>query len=213
MNRQTWLLALAAIYVFGHPAVATAAVEVKPDKENVVASRLAGAWEPDPVLTARLGGRGLGPVAVRVDAKAVAELPEKFAALFRERPAYLAGVMTLRRQEFPFVLTENRGNPHLIFFRPRGDEPLGDAESLNVMLAPAADPAGDLLFIGGDFNNQPFSAYRRAGAGEREAGKGAEAGGEPGNVIPGKLKVILDAGTQADADAAVETVTRFLKLW
>src|SRR5207247_3313549 len=109
MNRQTWLLALAAIYVFGHPPVATAAVEVKPDKENVVASRLAGAWEPDPVLTARLGGRGLGPVAVRVDAKAVAELAEKFAELFRERPADLGGVMTLRREECSLLLREEHG--------------------------------------------------------------------------------------------------------
>src|SRR5207247_11000604 len=108
MNRQTWLLALAAIYVFGHPPVATAAVEVKPDKENVVASRLAGAWEPDPVLTTRVGGRGLGPVAFRVDAKAGAQLPEKFAALFRERPASLAALMTVGGQGVPFGVTENR---------------------------------------------------------------------------------------------------------
>jgi hypothetical protein len=45
--------------------------------------------------------------------------------------------------------------------RPVGGDPLGDAESFNVMLAVARDGTNDLLFIGGDFNNQPFAAYRR----------------------------------------------------
>jgi len=38
---------------------------------------------------------------------------------------------------------------------------MGDAESFNVMLAPARDRRNDLLFIGGDFNNQPFAAFER----------------------------------------------------
>jgi hypothetical protein len=33
-----------------------------------------------------------------------------------------------------------------------------------IMLAPARETENDLLFIGGDFNNQPFSAYARAKA-------------------------------------------------
>src|SRR3989442_8864752 len=158
MNRHTWLLALAALFVFGLSRTISAAVDVKLDRENVVAGRLAGAWEPDPVLTLRLGGPALGPLAFRVDPKAAADLPEKYDALFKERPAYLAGVMTLKRSQYPFVLTEQRGNPRLIYFRARGDEALGDVEGFNVMLAAAADPAGDLLFIGGDVNHQPLSA-------------------------------------------------------
>ena len=70
-------------------------------------------------------------------------------------------MMTLRDKEHVFVLIEHRGNPHLVWFREAGGDPLGDAESFNVMLAPAKDTANDLLFIGGDFNNQPFSAYKR----------------------------------------------------
>ena len=38
---------------------------------------------------------------------------------------------------------------------------LGDAESFNVMFAVARQRQNDLLFIGGDFNNQPFAAYAR----------------------------------------------------
>ncbi len=62
----------------------------------------------------------------------------------------------------PFVLTARSGNPHLVYFRPRGGDPLGDAESFNIALVRARTPAADLLFIGGDFNNQRFVAYRRA---------------------------------------------------
>src|SRR5688572_17074683 len=32
-------------------------LQVQTDRQNVVASRLAGAWQPDSALTARLGGR------------------------------------------------------------------------------------------------------------------------------------------------------------
>jgi hypothetical protein len=38
-------------------------------------------------------------------------------------------------------------------------------ESFNVMIARAKEPANDLLFIGGDFNNQPFSAFKRVAVG------------------------------------------------
>jgi hypothetical protein len=61
-----------------------------------------------------------------------------------------------------FILIEMKGNPHVVYFRERDGDPLGDAESFNVMLAVAKDKPSDLLFIGGDFNNQPFTAYERS---------------------------------------------------
>ncbi|MEM9005896.1 MAG: hypothetical protein AAGE59_20530 [Cyanobacteria bacterium P01_F01_bin.86] len=33
-----------------------------------------------------------------------------------------------------------------------------------VMMAAAEDASNDLLFVGGDFNNQPFTAYDRVPA-------------------------------------------------
>jgi hypothetical protein len=45
--------------------------------------------------------------------------------------------------------------------RERNGDPHGDGESFNVMLARGKEEQQDLLFVGGDSNNQPFSAYRR----------------------------------------------------
>jgi len=42
-----------------------------------------------------------------------------------------------------------------------GDNVFGNGESFNVMMVVAEETKNDLLFIGGDFNNQPFRAYRR----------------------------------------------------
>lgn len=41
---------------------------------------------------------------------------------------------------------------------------MGDVESFNVMMAIAEDKENDVVFIGGDFNNQPFTAFGRAKA-------------------------------------------------
>ena len=57
----------------------------------------------------------------------------------------------------PFVLTNLSGNPHIAYYLLGED----DGESFNVMLARAEDTVEDMLFIGGDFNNQGFSAWKR----------------------------------------------------
>jgi len=148
-------------------ATAEAEFEVTPDKENVVASRLPGIWTADAASTERLTGRrpsgrsGRGTVEFSVDAKVAKAVPEKYAQFLKGRKIYIAGRMKRGRGEHPFILIEHRGNPHVVWFRERGGDPMGDAESFNVMLVRAGKEENDLLFIGGDFNNQAFSAYRR----------------------------------------------------
>ena len=137
---------------------------VQPDKENVVASRLEGPWEPDAELTLRLGGRAVGKLTFTNNAVVATRIPAKYETFFKGRQVYMAGTMSGRGKEYPFVLIEHKGNPHIVFFRERDDDPFGDAESFNVMLAVGKDKPDDLLFVGGDFNNQPFSAYRRVKA-------------------------------------------------
>jgi hypothetical protein len=73
----------------------------------------------------------------------------------------MAGIMTRHNKDYPFILTQLFGSPHIVYFRERDGDPMGDSESFNVMLAPAENKTNDLLFIGGDFNNQPFKAYER----------------------------------------------------
>jgi hypothetical protein len=46
--------------------------------------------------------------------------------------------------------------------REKNGNPMGDGESFNLVIAPAKEKGQDLLFIGGDFNNQAFAAFERA---------------------------------------------------
>jgi len=158
------LLAAGAAVVLG---AASAGVKVAPDPENVIASRLLGAWQTDADLWERLAG---GPVHIPLwsyrfepDESLAAGLPDKYADFFKDKPIYLAGRISGGHLSAacPFVLTVFHGNPHIVYFREKDGDPMGDAESFNVMLARGDKPENDILFIGGDFNNQPFTAYRR----------------------------------------------------
>jgi len=166
------LLAAGAAVVLG---AASAGVKVAPDPENVVASRLAGTWMTDVPLSERLGTPGIAAGwterLVFTSEPACAEtVPEKYHEFLKQGPVYLAGRLTRHRMHpaartmptfHTFLLTSLHGNPHVVYFRARDGDPMGDAESFNVMLARGDKPENDILFIGGDFNNQPFTAYRR----------------------------------------------------
>lgn len=152
---------LAVVLVFCLNMSGRAAQDVKADKDNVVASKLEGTWEPDVEVTARLGATSKGPLSFRSDVNVTATIPAKYDAFLKGKQIYMAGVMTLKQKDIPFLLIEHKGNPHVVYFRERDGDPLGDAESFNVSAVVAKDTKDDLLFVGGDFNNQPFSAYRR----------------------------------------------------
>ena len=141
-------------------------LRVTPDRENVVASRLEGEWVEHVDLTARLWGTEPRAeprrLAFRADAGVAATVEGEVAEFLAQQPLYLAGVMTQSGKHHPFVLSAHHGQPHLFWFRARDGEPLGDAESFNLFVVPGNDEADDLLFVGGDFNNQPFLAYERA---------------------------------------------------
>ena len=142
---------------------ALAGVEVKPEKENVVASRLIGKWKTHADFSSRLNGHAVREEAITFtqDASVATKVPDAYAEHLKSKQVYLAGKMTRNGKTYPFILTEYNGNPHLIYFRERNGDPMGDGESFNLVLAPAKDKGNDLLFIGGDFNNQPFSAFER----------------------------------------------------
>ncbi|MBW3542659.1 MAG: hypothetical protein KY476_20540 [Planctomycetes bacterium] len=167
--RMRFLPTLAAYVVALTSPAAKADNNVEPDKENVVASRLEGDWRIDAALTKRLTeGERAGAwsvVSFTSDPGVVAKIAAKYERALTNKRVYLAGTLTLKGgkpREHPFLLVENSGNPHVVYFRERDGDPLGDTESFNVMLASAKERENDLLFIGGDFNNQPFSAYARA---------------------------------------------------
>lgn len=146
------------------------------DEENVVASELMGEWISDHKLDKRLGGRsdhaGKGSVIFRRSKdsekrimaffdQVLAEAPEfedpvKRQNLLSLTTLYLAGEVEFKGKQQDFALISTHGTPRLVFY-DRAD----DLESENVMLARDEEGDNDLLFLGGDFNNQSFGAFKR----------------------------------------------------
>ena len=146
-------------------SAAQAAFTVQPDKRNVVSNRMMGAWQVDRSATERLLGRkssGLDSVSFRARSDVVGRVPEKYGKFLDGKRIYAAGLLTLKGKDHPFILIVHAGNPHVVWFRERDGDPMGDAESFNVMLAAGRDASTDMLFIGQDIGISPFAVYRRA---------------------------------------------------
>ena len=152
----------------GKSAPAERPQDPRTTEQNVVASRLAGSWKLEPALTERLTGRATAADAIVVvaDSEVEKKVPQKFLDAAKKEgftlEVRMAGYIEMRGAKFPFILSAIHGNPHLFYFRERAGDPFGDSESFNLALVPAKERSNDLLFIGGDFNNQPFRAYTRA---------------------------------------------------
>ncbi len=162
------VVALAWLGVLQDPGESAITFE-RDQKENVVASRRLGTWEVDAGLTRRLRGHqetrdltftldwSLFPDSV------FKRLSQELVKQDMRLTVYAMGLAKglLKDQEVPFFLTTMDGTPRVYWFRPENGDPFGNGESFNVMLARGRERGNDLLFRGGDFNNQPFTAYKR----------------------------------------------------
>ena len=139
------------------------------DKNNVVSSRIEGDWVINKELSAVLSGKDVMEgvrgkklkISFRKDHSIIKDLPLGYYRHLKDKKIYTCGFMNMGGKTYPFYLTHITGNPHILYFRERKGVPMGDSESFNVMLAVAKEKANDMLFVGGDFNNQPFTAYKR----------------------------------------------------
>ena len=163
----TWLVpfSLAAV-ALAAPALVRE-LRVVPDKNQVVASRLAGAWEPDPALCERLGTKAhMERMEFTPDESVLPTIPAELTEMIKEDRVYQAGILRFvekgEEKRMPYLLIVRGGNSKVFLFLSRGGQGLDDSESMLLTVVPARDAAADLLFTGGDFNNEPFKAYRRA---------------------------------------------------
>lgn len=142
-------------------------IRVQPDDQNIVSGLIEGTWVPDEALDTRLGNR---PGSLRMefvrDDTIAKQIPAKYEEFLGKKIIFAAGTALWKEGDAvvargPFLVIEQSGNPHVVMFRPRGDEPLGDAESGNVVLVRAKERSGDILFLGGDTAGERFRAFRR----------------------------------------------------
>ena len=156
--------------------LAPAAAQRLMKDRNVVANRLEGKWVLDEALAERLGSKGrITGIEFTSDPSVAYSLPDLpfLKKILVSSTIYKTGYMTMSAKEdsssdligkpLPYILVTWEGNPQVIWFRERGGDPMGDAESNMVSLAVAKDTANDVLFIGDDLNpNSPFIPFSRA---------------------------------------------------
>ena len=163
MNGKTLSGTAMLLFLLVMPAVIIAAADrVEPDG-NILAGRLAGAWMPDPALAPSFGN-GHPPypgLQFRDDARVPALVDSRYQAFVSRKRIHGAGFLTLAANACPFLLIEHNGNPYLLYFRKDARGRTTEAEGHHLLLVPARDPAGDLLFVGGIGAGDPFHAYRR----------------------------------------------------
>jgi RNA polymerase sigma factor (sigma-70 family) len=146
---------------------ARAGLVVAPAAENVVGSRLAGTWEPDPDLARRLGTSAAPDrLTITTDPTVARDIPREYQALFADKRIYLAGRIAVRgpaETTYPFVLVEHLGNPLLVYFLPAGPDVCAAEEAATVALVPGAKRDDDLLILAAfdTATHAPAGGYRR----------------------------------------------------
>lgn len=151
--------------------VAAAAVvqqlRVQPDRACVVANHLAGAWVADADLTTRLGARPqFQRLEFKVDEAVLESVPAELTKPLAEMRIFQAGTLSATESNggvssFPYVLVSFQGNAHVVCFRAAHGGGLDDGESMLITAVPGKQREQDLLFAGGDFDNEPFKAFKR----------------------------------------------------
>ncbi len=160
------------------PQEAKATLSLQDAKSSVIAKYLPGEWESDKDVTERLGKRHAKmQLSIKDDPSALEqlnkELPSKLVEAISEYPLWGVGHCTWRKDgvtiaESPYLLAEVKGNYYMVVFRERDGNPVGDSESGLVSFALGKDRTRDLLFMGGDFPNEPYRAFHRVQKQEQE---------------------------------------------
>lgn len=153
------------------PMLALGETPICKHRDNVVANGLLGKWIFDQALSDRLAQKaiiGKVPSVTFTEDKSVTKL---FDGLLDVDCVYLAGHLKAEKTNdpekelsSPFVLSISRGNPTL-WYDERGYKGGGNIRDLHpaiVMLAKGTTDAADILFMGGDHNNQPMYAFSRS---------------------------------------------------
>ena len=133
-------------------------MKVQYNKNNVVASAMDGKWKDKT-------SDKVSAIEFTNDSTALDLISKTHYKDFLTFKIYHAGFMKFTKGDkvnnYPYLLTEINGNPHVIYFRERNGNPVGDGESFNLFIAIGESKPLDKLFVGGDFNNQSFTEYMR----------------------------------------------------
>lgn len=126
------------------------------NEQNVISSAIDGVWKSDKLEM---------KLVFKKDTTVLGLLPQYQHKYFSDYVVFHAGYLTMQREGkekiYPFILIVKNGNPNIQYFRERRGVPYGDAENFNLFVAKGKTRNEDRLFIGGDYNYEPFYEFVR----------------------------------------------------
>jgi hypothetical protein len=162
-SKMTILGAISAVLVLAGVALAFQ-TSASPADDNLIAERLPGRWVLDATITDRLEAprtvqppRGFEFTQDDMVLKKLLVTYPRFAT----ETIYLSGTAHIGQEKHWFVLTNDKGNNHLVLFNATSDGPVGQPHYYNISMACARDTMKDLLFIGGNVPRESAAAYCR----------------------------------------------------
>ncbi len=163
MNKKL-VSAIGAIAVLAGAALAFQFSGASKMDENLIASRLEGRWAIDSAITDRLEApRGFVPprgFEFNKDDTILKKLIGVYPR-FSSETIFLAGTAHVGTESHWFVLTNDKGNAHLVLFTPTTEGLTVEPHYYNINMALSRDKMNDLLFIGGDIARESAAAYSR----------------------------------------------------
>lgn len=162
-SKMTILGAISAVAVLASVALAFQS-SASPADDNLIAQRLEGRWMLESTITDRLEAprefqppRALEFTQDDMVLKKLLLVYPRFAT----ETIFLSGTAHLGTEKHWFVLTNDKGNNHLVLFTATSDGPVGQPHYYNISMACSRDRMKDLLFLGGDVARESAAAYCR----------------------------------------------------
>lgn len=139
-----------------------------PDNRNIVSSILIGHWRESTTVNQALeiplrSGKQISSVSFSEDARVLEMLPPIGYCAYRV--GYLRAEVDGRNLEFPYALISKQGQPVVVYFEREADGSW-DQEYLNLyaIRKRRTDPESTVLLLGGDHDEEGFTAFERAKA-------------------------------------------------
>jgi len=137
-------------------------LRVQPDADNELAASLVGTWRLDDGLGKRLGAVGGAPtMQFASDPGVLVRVAPKLARELAKNRVYLAGTMRRGVKKHVFVVTEQAGNPTIVWLPAGGEKAAVDSHKWGASLVQAKHADGDMLFIKAHGNKRGARGYVR----------------------------------------------------
>lgn len=158
---------LAALSLVALTTVALAfELVLRPDPENVVSTRLVGAWKLDATLTKRLDPDNTGKAPATMtftDNPGVLAGLQAASGRFQNRQIFGSGIVNIDGTTHTYILSNKSGNMYVTWFTAIEENATANAMEKSVQIAVARDQAKDILVLGGPTVKEPAAAFERAG--------------------------------------------------